>query len=83
MRYELSARENIALGDAERIHDDQHVVASAQAANADEFLAELPDGYDTRLSPSFESGTDLSVGQWQRVAMARALFRDAPVARAG
>jgi len=79
MRYELSARENIALGDAGRVHDDKHVVASAQAANADEFLAELPDGYDTRLSPSFESGTDLSVGQWQRVAMARALFRDAPV----
>ena len=79
MRYELSAGENIALGDTERVKDEDHVVASARAANADEFLAELPQGYATRLSPSFESGTDLSVGQWQRVAMARALFREAPL----
>ena len=79
MRYELSAGENIAMGDTERVHDDDHVVASARAANADEFLTGLPQGYATRLSPSFESGTDLSVGQWQRVAMARALFREAPL----
>lgn len=79
MRYELSARENIALGDTARIADDDHVAASARAANADEFLAALPEGYDTWLSPSFEGGTDLSVGQWQRVALARALFREAPV----
>ena len=79
MRYELSARDNITLGDASRIDDDEHMAASARAASADEFLARLPDGYDTWLSPSFEGGTDLSVGQWQRVAMARALFREAPV----
>jgi ATP-binding cassette subfamily B protein len=79
MRYELNARENIALGDTDRITDDEHVASSARAANADEFLAALPDGYDTWLTPSFEGGTDLSVGQWQRVALARALFRDAPI----
>lgn len=79
MRYELAARENIALGDTERIIDHEHVESSARAANADEFLAALPDGYDTWLTPSFEGGTDLSVGQWQRVALARALFREAPV----
>jgi ATP-binding cassette subfamily B protein len=79
MRYELTARDNITLGDASRIDDAEHMTASARAASADEFLARLPDGYDTWLSPSFEGGTDLSVGQWQRVAMARALFREAPV----
>jgi ATP-binding cassette subfamily B protein len=79
MRYELTARENIALGDAERITDDDHVASSARAANAEEFLSALPDGYDTWLTPSYEGGTDLSVGQWQRVALARALFREAPV----
>jgi ATP-binding cassette subfamily B protein len=79
MRYELSARDNITLGDTTRAADDDHLAASARAASAEEFLAALPRGYDTWLSPSFEGGTDLSVGQWQRVAMARALFREAPV----
>jgi ATP-binding cassette subfamily B protein len=79
MRYELSARDNITLGDTTRVADDDHLTASARAASADEFLSALPRGYDTWLSPSFEGGTDLSVGQWQRVAMARALFREAPV----
>jgi ATP-binding cassette subfamily B protein len=79
MRYELSARDNITLGDATRVEDHDHLVSSARAASADDFLAGLPRGYDTWLSPSYEGGTDLSVGQWQRVAMARALFRDAPV----
>ncbi|MGI9085998.1 MAG: ABC transporter ATP-binding protein [Aeromicrobium sp.] len=79
MRYELTARDNITLGDTTRVTDDDHVAASARAASADDFLTALPHGYDTWLSPSFEGGTDLSVGQWQRVAMARALFREAPV----
>lgn len=78
-RYEFTGRDNIALGDAARIRDEAAIVASARAANADQFLATLPNGYDTVLSPSFEGGTDLSVGQWQRVALARALFRDAPL----
>ena len=72
MRYELTARDNIGLGDACRIGDDEHLVDSARAADADAFLAGLSNGYETRLSPSFDGGTDLSAGQWQRVAMARA-----------
>ena len=79
MRYELTAQDNIALGDTERIDDIGHVEASARIANANGFLADLPDGYATWLSPAYEGGTDLSVGQWQRVAMARALFREAPI----
>jgi ATP-binding cassette subfamily B protein len=79
MRYEMTARDNITLGDATRAADDGHLATSARAASADDFLAALPKGYDTWLSPSYEGGTDLSVGQWQRVAMARALFRDSPV----
>jgi ATP-binding cassette subfamily B protein len=79
VHYALSAHDNIALGDATRIDDADHVAGSARAARADGFLQELPERYDTWLSPSFEGGTDLSVGQWQRVALARALFRDAPI----
>jgi len=78
-RYELSGHDNIALGDPEHIDDEARVAECARAANADKFLTSLPDGYRTFLSPSFEGGTDLSVGQWQRVAMARALFRDTPL----
>lgn len=79
VRYEFTARDNVALGDLARADDDPLVVGHAKAARVHEFLAALPFGYDTWLSPSFEGGTDLSVGQWQRVAMARALFREAPL----
>jgi ATP-binding cassette subfamily B protein len=79
VHYEFTAQDNIGLGDTARIDDRDHMVASAKSAQADEFLAALPHGYDSWLSPSFEGGTDLSVGQWQRVALARALFREAPV----
>lgn len=79
MRYEFTARDNITLGDTKRVTDDDHLAASAKAAGVDDFLTALPRAYDTWLSPSFEGGTDLSVGQWQRMAMARALFREAPV----
>ena len=79
VRYEFTAADNIGLGDTARIDDRGGIAASAQAAHAEEFLATLPHGYETWLTPSFEGGTDLSVGQWQRVALARALFRQAPV----
>jgi ATP-binding cassette subfamily B protein len=79
VRYEFTAADNIGLGDTDRIDDRGGIATSAHAARAEEFLATLPHGYDTWLSPSFEGGTDLSVGQWQRVALARALFREAPV----
>ena len=79
LRYQLSAHDNIALGDSGRHGDRAGVESSARAAGADTFLSRLTRGFDTWLSPAFEGGTDLSVGQWQRVAMARALFRDAPV----
>ncbi|MDQ3972883.1 MAG: ABC transporter ATP-binding protein/permease, partial [Actinomycetota bacterium] len=76
--YTLPARDNIGLGRPERIDDLDGIVAAAAQAGADELLARLPDGYETLLGPEFEGGTDLSVGQWQRLALARAFFRDAP-----
>ncbi|HVD26135.1 MAG TPA: ATP-binding cassette domain-containing protein [Gaiellaceae bacterium] len=51
---------------------------SAQRADADDFLAGLPEGYETILGREFSGGFDLSIGLWQRVALARAFFRDAP-----
>jgi len=78
IRYHLPARDNIGLGRHEAIDDLEAVRDAARQAGADEVLAALPAGYDTMLGPEFYGGTDLSVGQWQRMAVARAMFRDAP-----
>jgi ATP-binding cassette, subfamily B, bacterial len=77
-RYLLPARENVGLGRNERIDDLAAIRAAAQRADADSFLADLPEAYETMLGREFSGGYDLSIGQWQRVALARAFFRDAP-----
>lgn len=77
-RYALSARENIVLGELERADDEDALHDAARGAGIAAVLERLPHGYDTILSREFEGGTDLSVGQWQRIALARALFRRAP-----
>jgi len=77
-RYLMSAGENIGAGRWDRIDDGAAIHTAATAAGADAFLAGLPHGYDTLLGPEFTDGTDLSGGQWQRLAIARAFFRDAP-----
>jgi ATP-binding cassette subfamily B protein len=79
MQYDLSARDNIALGRHERASDTAGIVRAAEQAGADADISALPEGYETLLGPAFIDGTDLSTGQWQRVALARAFFRDAPV----
>ncbi len=82
-RYEHRADESIAFGavgdDPGAGVDHARVVVAAEQAGADEFLRELPRGYSTRLSTAYTDGTDLSVGQWQRIAIARAFYRDAPL----
>ena len=78
IRYQLTAAENIGFGRVEKASDLDEVTRAAQQAGADEFLSELPDGYETILSRMFKGGRDLSIGQWQRVAIARAFFRNAP-----
>jgi ATP-binding cassette, subfamily B, bacterial len=77
-RYALSARDNIGLGQSDRIDDLGSILLAASAAGVHDTLAALPSGYDTVLAPEFPAGVDLSIGQWQRVALARALFRNAP-----
>ncbi|PZF85499.1 ABC transporter ATP-binding protein [Jiangella anatolica] len=78
VRYHLSARENIGLGDADRMDDIDAIAAAARRAGVAEVVHDLPHGWDTALSKMFKGGRDLSLGQWQRVALARAFFRDAP-----
>jgi ATP-binding cassette subfamily B protein len=79
VRYELTARENVAMSDHARIDDMAGIDAAAQRAGIGDVLGRLPAGYETMMSRAYDGGADLSVGQWQRVAVARAFFREAPV----
>ena len=76
LKYQLSVQENIGLGNVDRLSDLEHIKAAAEKAGAD-FIDQLPNGYQTVLSRQFEGGTELSGGQWQKIAIARALTRDA------
>ncbi|CAO5192611.1 ABC transporter ATP-binding protein [Frankia sp. AiPs1] len=79
-RWPMSARMNIAVGRVDRLAADgpDSVVPAAVATGADEVVDRLPHGYDTSLARQYNSGHDLSGGQWQRIACARAVYRDAP-----
>ncbi|WFB11403.1 ATP-binding cassette domain-containing protein [Streptomyces sp. LX-29] len=77
-RWPLAARENITLGQP-RQEGDTAVHTAAKAAGADTVIANLPHGLDTSLARSWWGGHDLSGGQWQRIAVARAFHRDTPV----
>ena len=78
-RFMLTVRENIGLGRVERMAEADAIAHAAERAGADRFVNEWPDRYDTVLGPFFKGGKDVSIGQWQRIALARAFFRDAPL----
>jgi ATP-binding cassette subfamily B protein len=78
-RFMLTVRENIGLGRVERMADESAIARAAERAGADGFVNAWPDRYDTVLGPFFKGGKDVSIGQWQRIALARAFFRDAPL----
>jgi ATP-binding cassette subfamily B protein len=77
MRYEMTARENIAVGRIEEIDDLKRLESAARKSLADAVIGKLPGGYDQMLGRRFEGGVDLSGGEWQKVALARAYLRDA------
>jgi len=78
-QYHLTLRENIAFGNLERAGDEAAIERAARLSGAGEVVATLPQGYDTLLGKEFEEGTELSLGQWQKIAVARAYLRDAEV----
>ena len=79
VRYHLSARENIWLGDVDLPLVSPRVEEAAHQAAADAVIGRLPDAYSTLLGKMFEGGHDLSTGEWQKVALARAFFRGAGI----
>src|SRR5688572_24774202 len=77
MRYSFTAADNIAVGRVEARDDRARIVASAERSLADEVIRKLPEQYDQLLGKRFRTGIDLSGGEWQKVAIARAYMRDA------
>ena len=79
VHYDLSARENIWVGHSDLDLQDTRIEQAAQRSGAHEVIERLPDGYETLLSRSFEEGEELSIGQWQKIAIARAFLRPSQV----
>ncbi len=77
IRYSFSARDNISVGRIEARDDQPRIDLAAEQSLADGVIAKLPEGYDQQLGRLFKQGRDLSGGEWQKVAIARAYMRDA------
>ena len=79
VRYHLAARENIGFGQIQAADQMDKVIGSARKSGAEAIIEKLPQGYDTTLGRWFHGGHELSLGQWQRIALARAFMRDAEI----
>jgi ATP-binding cassette subfamily B protein len=77
--FQFTAGENIGLGRLEQLEDRAAIRGAAHRAGADQVIERLPNSYDTTLGKWFEGGQQLSGGEWQKVALARAFMRDAPI----
>jgi ATP-binding cassette, subfamily B, bacterial len=77
MRFEMTARENIAVGRVDRPHQQADIESAAHKSLADTVVDKLAGGYDQMLGRRFEGGVELSGGEWQKIALARAYLRDA------
>jgi ATP-binding cassette, subfamily B, bacterial len=77
MRFEMTARENIAVGRIDHPHQQSDIESAAHKSLADTVVDKLSEGYDQMLGRRFEGGVELSGGEWQKIALARAYLRDA------
>lgn len=77
--YELTVRENVSMGRPDLPGDDERVMEALRRSRSDWLLKKMPKGLDARVGRLFEGGHDLSGGEWQRLALARIMYRDADV----
>ncbi len=75
-QYQFSVRENVGYGSPEHLQDEERLIRAVQRGGAREFVSSLPEGVDTQLGRWFAKGVELSGGQWQRIALARAFMRE-------
>jgi len=78
-RYSLTVRENIGFGDLKSMVDADKIRSAAGDAGIDAAIARLPQGYETLLGKQFAQGEELSIGEWQKIAIARGFLRQAPI----
>jgi ATP-binding cassette subfamily B protein len=79
MQFHETAAENISLGDTQKVPSFESIRTAAEKAGVDGFIEALPEGYDTLLGKWFVNGAELSGGEWQKIALARAYFRQAQI----
>jgi ATP-binding cassette subfamily B protein len=79
MLYNLSAGENIRMGNIDEKNPEDKIRSSAKTTGVHDLIDHLPNGYETIIGNLFDDSRELSWGEWQKIALARALFRDAPV----
>jgi ATP-binding cassette subfamily B protein len=79
VKYQLTARENIQFGNPDAIADEARMLDASRHAGAEPVIAGLKHGYDTILGKWFEGGEELSIGQWQKIALARAFLRESQI----
>ena len=79
VRYHLPVRENIGFGQIDAMGNPERIAAAARKSGAQAVVEELPQGYETMLGRWFQDGHELSLGQWQKIALARAFMREAEI----
>lgn len=76
-KYNVSVSENIRFGNIEKTYATENVINAAKNSGAHSFIEQFPEGYNTMMGRLFEDGHEVSIGQWQKLAIARALYSDA------
>ena len=76
MRYQLTVGENIGVGDVTALNESSRWVSAAERGQASDFINSMSEGYETQLGRWFNRGQELSGGEWQRIALARAFMRE-------
>ena len=78
-RFEFRVRQTVGIGDLPRLENEPAVVTAVSRAGANDVIVKLPAGLDTQLGPTWPEGSEVSFGQWQKLALARGFMRDQPL----